>query len=371
MIYLDNSATTQVDGEVAKLALEMMTEHFGNPSSLHDFGMDAYQSVMNARYQLARMLGCPTDRVHFTSGGTESNNLAIRGSVMAGEHRRKHIVTTSIEHSSVLECCRALEREGFSVTYVMPDPVTHRILAEHILDAVREDTALISVMHVNNETGEILPVGEIAAEAKKKNPNVLIHTDAVQSFGKIPVKVHELKADLISASGHKLHAPKGIGMLYIREGCRIVPLVYGGAQEKRIHPGTESVPLSCAFGLASEKMLLSMRKNLEQAAMLRDYLKENLVRMFDSVSINSPADGLPYILNFSLPGHLSGDVVDALNRKDIFISAGSACSKGARSHVLESAGYAPEIVDSALRVSFSEQSVREEVDVLLEALQKC
>lgn len=370
MVYLDNSATTQVDGDVAKLALEMMTERFGNPSSLHHFGMDAYQSVMNARYQLARMLGCPTGCVHFTSGGTESNNLAIRGSVMASPHRGNHIVTTSIEHSSVLECLRALEKEGFSVTYVRPDPAAHRISAQSILEAVREDTVLISMMHVNNETGEILPVGEVAAEAKRRNPDILIHTDAVQSFGKIPVKIHELKVDFISASGHKLHAPKGIGMLYIREGCQVKPLVYGGAQEKRIHPGTESVPLSCAFGLASEKMLLSMQKNLERVTALRDYVKEKLICTFGEVSINSPEDGLPYILNFSLPGHLSGDVVDALGMKDIFISAGSACSKGARSHVLESAGYAPEIVDSVLRVSFSEQSTREEADILLKALQK-
>jgi len=370
MVYLDNSATTQVDEEAAALAYKMMTKEFGNPSSLHHFGMDAYQSVMNARYQLARMLSCPTNCAYFTSGGTESNNLAIRGSAAANRHLGNHIITTSIEHSSVLGCCKALEEEGFSVTYVSPDPVTHRILAEDVLSAIREDTILISVMHVNNETGEALPVSEIAKEAKKRNPDILVHTDAVQSFGKIPVKAHELKADLISASGHKIHAPKGIGMLYIREGCRVKPLVYGGAQEGRIHPGTESVPLSCAFGLASEKMLLSMRKNLEQVTKLRDYLKDGLLRSFPSACVNSPEGGIPYILNVSLPGHASGDMVDALSMKDIFVSAGSACSRGARSHVLESAGYPPEITDSALRISFSERSTREEADILLDALRK-
>lgn len=371
MVYLDNSATTQVDREVAELAMRMMTESYGNPSSLHHFGMDAYQSIMNARYQIARMLGCPTNCVCFTSGGTESNNLAIRGSVMANRHAGNHIITTSIEHSSVLGCCEALEQEGFSVTYVAPDPVTHRIMASDILNAVREDTILISMMHVNNETGEILPVPEIASEVKRRDPKILIHTDAVQSFGKVPVKVHELKADLISASGHKLHAPKGIGMLYIKEGCQVKPFAYGGAQERRIHPGTESVPLSCAFGLAAEKMLISMQKNLEKTEKLWRYLREELIRQFPSASVNSPEDGIPYILNVSLPGHISGDVVDALSMKDIFISAGSACSKGARSHVLESAGYSAEITDSALRISFSERSTQEEVDILLNALQKC
>lgn len=370
VIYLDNSATTQTDREVAQLAVELMTEKFGNPSSLHHFGMEAYQSVMNARYQLARMLSCPTSCICFTSGGTESNNLAVYGSAMANRHRGNHIITTSIEHSSVLGSCRALEEEGFSVTYIKPDPATHRILEEDIINAVREDTILISLMHVNNETGEVLPVAGTAAEAKRRNPHILIHTDVVQSFGKIPVKVHELKADLISASGHKLHAPKGIGMLYIREGCPVKPFVHGGAQEKRIHPGTESVPLSCGFGLAAEKMLLSMQQNLEEVTKLRDYLKEKLIQTFHRISINSPEDGLPYILNFSLPGHLSGDIVDALSMKDIFISAGSACSKGARSHVLESAGYSPEIIESALRVSFSSKNTPEEIDALLENLPK-
>lgn len=370
MIYLDNSATTQTDREVAHLAVELMTEKFGNPSSLHHLGMEAYQSVMNARYQLARMLSCPTSCVCFTSGGTESNNLAVYGAAMANRHRGNHIITTSIEHSSVLGSCRALEEEGFSVTYIKPDPVTHRIGAEDIINAVRGDTVLISMMHVNNETGEILPVAETAKAVKKRNPHILIHTDAVQSFGKIPVKVYELKADLISASGHKLHAPKGVGMLYIREGCPVKPFVHGGSQERRIHPGTESVPLSCGFGLAAEKMLFSMQQNLEQVTKLRDHLKDRLMQTFHRISINSPEDGLPYILNFSLPGHLSGDIVDALSMKDIYISAGSACSKGARSHVLESAGYSPEIVESALRVSFSSRNTLKEIDLLLENLPK-
>lgn len=370
MIYLDNSATTRVDPDIAQTAAEYMVNRFGNPSSLHHHGMDAYQSLMNARYQLARMIGAPTSRVYFTSGGTESNNIAIRGTVLANRLHGNHIVTTSIEHSSVSACCSALEKEGFSVTYVKPDPVTHRMEISRLLDAVREDTVLISVMHVNNETGEILPVREIADRVREKNPNTKIHCDAVQSFGKLPVGLHKLNVDLLSASGHKIHAPKGIGMLYIRENCPVTPLKYGGAQESGINPGTENVPLACAFGAAAEKRLLNLRKNTERTRTLNQYCRKKLSETFPEIRFNSPEEASPYILNFSLPGRSSGDMVDFLSMHDIYVSAGSACSRGEKSHVLISSGYGDAVVESALRVSFCEENTPDEIDTFVKTLRQ-
>lgn len=370
MIYLDNSATTGVDPDVAALALNLMVHQYGNPSSLHDFGMDAYQSLMNARYQLARMIGAPTSDIYFTSGGTQSNNIAVHGTALALRPFGNHIVTTAIEHSSVLSCCQALEKEGFSVTYVKPSPVTHRIEAEDILNALREHTILVSLMHVNNETGEILPVRRIAEAVRKTHPHTRIHCDAVQSFGKLPVKLHELNVDLLSASGHKIHAPKGVGMLYIRHGCPVTPLEYGGSQEGGIRPGTENVPLACAFGAASEKRLLNMQKNLNFITELNAYCRERITACFPEAQILSPADASPYVLNVSFPSHKSSDIVDALSRKDIYVSAGSACSRGALSHVLQAASYSPETIESAVRLSFGEQNTKDEIELLLAALQE-
>lgn len=367
MIYLDNSATTSTDPDIAAIALDFMTNRYGNPSSLHHFGMDAYQAVMNARYQTARLIGAPTDSVYFTSGGTESNNIAIRGTALANQALGRHIVTTTIEHSSVLSCCQALEKEGFSVTYVAPSPETHRIEAQDILRAVREDTILISMMHVNNETGEVLPVREVAEAVHREHPHTLIHCDTVQSFGKIPVKLHELKVDLLSASGHKIHAPKGIGMLYIRPQVPVTPLEYGGAQEGHVNPGTESVPLICAFGAAAEKRLLNMKQNLEQVTRLNRYCRNAVTAAFPQVQILSPEDACPYVLNCSFPGTQSGDLVDALSMRDIYVSAGSACSRGTLSHVLKSAGYEASLVEGALRISFDAQNTTEEIDTLLQA----
>jgi len=370
VIYLDNSATTAADKDVAELALDYMLHHYGNPSSLHHFGMDAYQSLMNARYQAARLLGAPTDCIFFTSGGTESNNIAVRGTALANKAFGSHIITTAIEHSSVLSCCKSLEQEGFTITYVKPNPASHRIEAEDILREVREDTILVSAMHINNETGEILPIRQIADGVRKRNPHTRIHCDAVQSFGKLSVKIHELNVDLISASGHKIHAPKGIGLLYIREGCPVTPLKYGGAQEGRINPGTENVPLACALGLACEKRLLHFRDNLNQVSLLKQYCLDSLYEAFPKLHLNSPADASPYVLNISFPGWNSSELVDLLSMRDIYVSAGSACSRGARSHVLLAAGFSDDIVNSALRISFSEENTTSEIDCLVNTLKE-
>ena len=289
-IYLDNSATTRCFPEAARLMYQVMTEDYGNPSSLHQKGVDAEKYVREAKEIIAKNLKVEPKEVYFTSGGTESNNIAIRGTALANQAVGRHIVTTTIEHSSVLSCCQALEKEGFSVTYVAPSPETHRIEAQDILRAVREDTILISMMHVNNETGEVLPVREVAEAVHREHPHTLIHCDTVQSFGKIPVKLHELKVDLLAASGHKIHAPKGIGILYIRPQVPVTPLEYGGAQEGHVNPGTESVPLICAFGAAAEKRLLNMKQNLEQVTRLNRYCRNAVTATFPQVQILSPED---------------------------------------------------------------------------------
>ena len=370
MIYLDNNSTTQTDKDAATKAFDLMVNNYGNPSSLHHFGMDAYQSLLNARYQVSRIISAKTEDIYFTSGGTESNNIAIRGAAMAEKGHGHHIVTTSIEHSSVLQCCRALEKEGFSVTYINPNPVTHTICASDIINAIREDTILLSVMQVNNETGELLPLEEIIQGVRDKNPSVKIHCDAVQGYGKIPLKTYALDLDFISASGHKIHAPKGIGLLYIKSGRQVIPLKYGGSQECRVNPGTENVPLACSFGIAAEKKILNMQKHFDHVLSLKKHLTERLSGEFGCIHINSPENSSPYVINFSVLGHQSSEVVDYMSMTDIYVSAGSACSKGSPSHVLAAAGYSRSIVSSALRISFSEYNTLHEIDTFADTLHK-
>lgn len=368
MIYLDNNATTKVDLDAAAKAYELMVEGYGNPSSQYSLGMDAYQELITARLRVSRILSAPPTRVYFTSGGTESNNLAIRGTALARQAAGRHLVTTAIEHSSVLQCCGALEREGFQVTYVQPDPRTHTISAADVVAAVRPDTVLVSTMHVNNETGEILPLEEIIAGVRARNPETKIHCDAVQSYGKLPFKLYQLPVDLLSASSHKIHGPKGVGLLYVREGCSIQPLEYGGSQESRINPGTENVPAACAFGVAAEKKLTALEQNLAYAARLKEHLLQRLLAECPGIHVNSPERSSPYVLNFSLPGHISSEIIDYLDLRDIYVSAGSACSKGARSYALEAMGFDEGVLDGALRIGLSEYNTVEELDCFVDAL---
>ncbi len=246
MIYFDNSATTCVDAEVADRAVEIMCRQFGNPSSLHGVGSSAYTELGIARNQIAKMIAARTGDIYFTSGGTESNNIAVQGAARACRWG-KHIVTTAIEHASILKACAYLESGGWQVTYVAPNPDTHHIAAQDIIDAVRDDTVLVSVMFVNNETGEILPIKEIVNGVRKRNPKTLIHCDCVQGFGKLPFKLHVYDVDMISASAHKIHGPKGIGALYLRRPDLVFPLEFGGSQEGKVNPGTESVPPCMCF----------------------------------------------------------------------------------------------------------------------------
>jgi cysteine desulfurase len=370
MIYFDNNATTCVDKEVAEKACHIMTDVYGNPSSLHELGMVAYQALGDARYLVARMIGAKTRCMYFTSGGTESNNIAIQGAAMANRTWGKHIVTTAIEHSSVLECCKALEKTGFATTYVKPNPSSHAIEADAVVKAVREDTVLVTVMQVNNETGELLPLADIIEGVRKKNPRTNIHCDAVQGYGKIPFKIHEYDVDLMSASAHKIHGPKGIGVLYIKEGCKIEPLQHGGSQEGKINPGTESVPLACAFGLAVDKKLIRVQENMKKVSLLKDYMKERLLKEVPTTHMNGPENTSPYVLNFSIPGTNSSEMVDYFSGHDIYVSAGSACAKGVVSHVLQAAGYDIPVLSGALRVSFCDRNTIDEVNVFIEVLKR-
>ena len=295
MHYLDNSATTMVSPEAAKKALEMMTEVFANPSSLHAFGIRAEAEVEAARKAVAAQLGCSDEEILFTSGGTEANNLALFGVAEARKRRCRKIVVSSVEHSSVIEAAKKLENDGCTVVYVAPraDGIIH---PEDVAAAVGDDTSLVSVMRVNNETGAVMPVADIFEEVRDVNPDVICHTDAGQAFGKLECKVKKLGADLLTVSAHKVHAPKGCGALYIKKGVRLVPRQYGGEQQKKRRPGTEAAQTIAAFGVACEQF--DIRANAAYVRQLNDYAKEKLLAI-EGVVLNSPADALPYVLNIT------------------------------------------------------------------------
>ena len=362
--YLDNSATTRVSPLAAKKALELMTECYGNPSSLHTKGMLAEQELINARKIIADSIKAKETEIYFTSGGTEANNTAIFGTAKSKIRQGKKIVTTAIEHSSVLEACEALEKQGYEVVYLTPNE-EGIVTAEAIENAVDSDTILVSVMAVNNETGAVMPIEHISKIIRSKKSNALFHTDMVQAYGKIHIKTSKIGADLISLSAHKVHAPKGVGVLYIKNGVRISPLHFGGEQEKKLRPGTEALPLIGAFGCAVSEF--DIDKNMQYVKELNDYAKEKLLSL-DGVYLNSPKNALPYVLNISVSGIRSETMLHHLEASDIFVSSGSACAKGKKSHVLTALGLSPKRADSAIRISFSKLNTKEDIDALYEAV---
>lgn len=358
--YLDNSATTVVSEKSAEKAYEIMTKCYGNPSSLHLKGLDAEQELIKARKLVAKSLGALSDEIFFTSGGTEANNTAMFGSVQAKKRQGNKLVISAVEHSSIMESALKLENDGFEVVRVSPR-ADGKIHAEDIMSSVDEKTIFVSVMCVNNETGAIMPVSEIFSAVKEKYPDVICHTDAVQAFGKIAINSKKTGADLISVSAHKVHAPKGVGALYIKKGVRIIPQQYGGEQEKKIRPGTEALPLIGAFGTACGEF--DIDKNYEKIKELNSYAKEELLKI-EGVSINSPEDALPYVLNISAGKVRSETMLHFLEELDVFVSSGSACAKGKPSHVLSAMGLSRERADSALRISFSKYNNKEDIDAL-------
>lgn len=362
-IYLDNSATTPLCESAKKKMDFILDECWGNPSSIHHMGVIAKDELDNARKIIANKISCREDEVFFTSGGTESNNIAIFGVAEKMARRGNKIVTTSAEHPSVENAMKALENKGFNVVR-LPVGENGSINIQDLIGEVDEKTILVSVMLVNNELGSINPVQLIKKAVMMKKSPALIHCDAVQGFGKLPVKPDKMGVDLMSISSHKIHGPKGAGALYIRKGVNIVSPVYGGGQEKGIRSGTEAMPAVCGFAAAAEE-LTDIEKNLESMKELRDDFVNKLEKI-EGIKINSKKDSLPYIVNFSAKGIPSQPMINYLSEREIYVSGGSACAKGHRSHVLLAAGLSPEDIDSAIRVSLSRFNTEEELDILCE-----
>lgn len=362
--YLDNSATTQVSEAAAQKAFELMRTKFANPSSLHSMGFEASKELESAREITAKAIGADVSEIIFTSGGTEANNLAIQGAAEAYRRTGNRIITSAFEHSSIHETMLSLQKQGFEVVFIKPDS-TGCISAKDVIDAVDDKTILISIMHTNNETGATNPIREIAVGAKRKNPKVIVHTDAVQAFGKTEIKASKLFVDLLTVSSHKIHGPKGVGALYIKKGVRILPRTFGGKQEKKLRPGTEALPLIGAFSVAISE--LDIQKSCETARALKTYLTEKLSAM-DGITIISPENSSPFILNFSVSVIRSETMLHHLAARGVYVSSGSACSKGARSHVLSALGIEDNIADSAIRVSFCKHNTTDDCDALLEGV---
>ena len=364
--YLDNSATTAVSPSAAEKAFKVMTEIYGNPSSLHTKGIEAEKELEQARKALAERLGAQHEEIIFTSGGTEANNLAIFGAAEAKKRSGKRIVVSSAEHSSVLEAAKHLEQNGRDVVYITPC-ADGTISPGDVAEQVDKSTTLVSVMYVNNETGAINPVDEIFELARLKNPDIICHTDAVQAFGKLEIKAKKLGADLISVSGHKVFAPKGVGALYIKRGVRLVSRQFGGEQEKKVRPGTEPLPLIAAFGEACAEF--DIKENYRLVSELKNYAVERLSEI-DGVLFNSPENALPYVLNITAGRVRSETMLHFLEEREVYVSSGSACAKGKPSHVLSAMGIDKKRADSALRISFSKHNTKQDIDALCEGIRE-
>ncbi len=365
--YLDNSATTPVLKEAAQKAFDLMTGEFGNPSSLHSRGFRAGRELEAARAAVCARLGAKPEELFFTSGGTEANNLAVFGAAEAGRRRGNRIVTTAAEHDSVLNPMKELEKQGYEVVYIAPDP-SGRISEEQLAEAIDGKTILVSVMLVNNETGAIFPVQAAQRAIRRNRAPALLHTDCVQAFGKLEFTPQKLGADLLTISAHKLHGPKGAGALYVKKGVRIPPRAFGGGQERGLRSGTESVPLLCAFGEAV-RLLPKAAETLPKVEKLNRLLRERLLKL-PGVVLNSPEDALPYVLNFSAGTVRAETMLHFLSERGISVSSGSACGKAKPSHVLTAMGLPKERIASALRVSFSRFNTEEDVAALLSALEE-
>ncbi|MCL2034912.1 MAG: cysteine desulfurase [Oscillospiraceae bacterium] len=365
-IYLDNCATTRVDKDAAELAAYVMQTVYGNPSSLHKKGIEAEAILTEARRRIAIALGCAPDNVYFTSGGTESNNLAIFGAASANKRTGNTIITTAWEHSSALNPVRELESRGFVVKAVSPEPSGH-IDIDKLAALTDGDTVLVSCMMVNSELGSVADIERLVKLVKLRNSKTLVHCDAVQGFGKLSFSAERLGVDMLSVSGHKTYAPKGVGALYMKKTARVAPLFFGGGQEKLIRPGTEALPLIAAFGLAAEAARNNFSANLAHLTALFKHFVKN-VALTENLCMNSPPDSTPYICNASLLGFRSETVLHYLAAKGIYVSSGSACGKGKPSYMLKAAGVSRARIDSALRISFSKHNTIDDVDAFFLAL---
>ena len=366
MIYLDNSATTKPCVEAVEAMTKALTEDWGNPSALYSFGIDAAHKLRSARHAVAAALGAEPDRVFFTSGGTEADNWAVFGTIKRLGKRGKHIITTAVEHHAILNCMKELEAQGYEVTYLQPD-VLGRITVDALKAALRKDTILVSIMMVNNESGAVMPIAQMAKLTHKVCPNAFFHTDAVQGFLKIPFSAKTLGADLISISSHKVHGPKGAGALYISPKLRSFPaLLVGGGQENNLRSGTEGTPAIFGFAAACTAGAATFREDVEKEKALLAKLITALENT-EGVVING-AHEAPHILSLSIPGVPTQNSINILQDAGICVSAGSACAKGHRSHVMEAMKLSPEVIDGSFRVSLCKDTSYEEIDALLCAI---
>lgn len=368
--YFDNSATTRCSDSVVALMQQVLLADYGNPSSLHMKGVVAEKYIKTATEQIARTLKVEGKEIIFTSGGTESNNLALIGVALANQRAGKHIISTSIEHASVYNPLIFLEEQGFEVTY-LPVDGNGVISLEALKEAVREDTILVSLMHVNNEIGTIEPVEEAAKLIREKNPRTLIHVDAIQSFGKLRIYPKRMGIDLLSVSGHKIHGPKGVGFLYVKDKTKIKPIIHGGGQQKNMRSGTENVAGIAGLGEAVEELYRDFDEKIDRLYELREYLVAGM-KQLEGTTING-AEGrnaAPHIVSVSFSGVRAEVLLHALEERGIYVSTGSACSSNhpAISGTLKAIGVKPELLDSTVRFSLSVESTREEADYVLEQL---
>ncbi len=366
--YLDNAATTQTRPEAAQAAVTAMTEEWGNPSSRYAFGQEASGRLKEHRAQVAAGLGCRPEEVYFLSCGTEGDNWAIAAAVEKNRRKGKHIITTAIEHAAVLEPIRELERQGYEVTWLQPDQ-QGIITAEQVEAALRPDTILVAMMLVNNELGTVLPVAETARAIRAARCPALLHCDAVQGFLKVPFTPEGLGVDTLAVSGHKVHAPKGIGALYIRRGLRLPPLIRGGGQEEGLRSGTEPTDQTAAFAAAVEAGRASLERDLAHMRELKDYAARTLREQVPGLELIG-AGTAPHILPVTLPGYKSEVVLRFLSDRGIYVSSGSACHKGKPSHVYAALKLPKPQLDGILRISFSYDTAREDVDALVQGLKE-
>ena len=365
--YLDNAATTKVCDEAAQAALAAMTENYGNPSSTHTKGREANRLLEKARKQVSAALGCTPGELIFTSCGSESDNWAIINGAEAMRRRGKHIISSAVEHDAVRRSLDELESRGFEVTRLAPDE-KGGVSLDSVVSALRDDTILVSLMLVNNETGAVTDISSIARAVKKACPAALVHTDAVQGFMKVPFSAKTLGADMISISGHKIHAPKGIGALYIKNGVKLKPFIVGGSQENGRRAGTEAMSQIAAFGAACEIAQAGMAENIARMQSLRERAVQRLSREIPELVLIG--GGSPHILSISLPGWRSEVLMNYLEAKEVYVSRSSACKKGGRSHVLEAMGLSSRVIDGAIRIGLSRFTTEEDIDALCSALKE-
>jgi cysteine desulfurase len=374
-VYLDNSATTPIDREVVEAMIPFLTEKFGNASSIHFFGQEARAAVDKARHQVAGIINARPNEIVFTSGGTEANNLAIRGLLEANEKHGRHIITSEIEHSAVKEVCQDLEKHGFEVTY-LPVYEDGIVKIEDVRNAIRDDTVLVSIMTANNEIGTIQPVeeiGKIVRTEREKSRKIWFHTDAVQAAGKITVDVEEINCDLLSISAHKLYAPKGVGALYVRRGVRLHAQNIGGHQERERRGGTESVPHIVAFGKACEMAKNNLRQSAEHLKNLRDKFEQSVGEIVSDFVFNGNTENrLPHISNISFASIEGEGLLINLDLQGVAVSTGSACSSGSLepSPIIRALGRNDELARGAIRFSFGKDNTIEDVEYVLEILPK-